>query len=197
MEALDLAFGVASRALPGQASCGDVHVIESLPQGALIAVLDGLGHGSDAAHAAQIARAILAAHAADPVISLILRCHEALRTTRGAAMSVASVDTSHGLMTWVGVGNVHGLLLRRDPTAEESLLLRSGVVGAQLPSLRAEVLRLFPGDALVLVTDGISSDFSSKVARTLPPQEAAKSILAQHGKTTDDALVLVARYLGK
>ena len=53
MEALDLAFGVASRALPGQASCGDVHVIESLPQGALIAVLDGLGHGSDAAHAAQ------------------------------------------------------------------------------------------------------------------------------------------------
>jgi hypothetical protein len=88
-------------------------------------------------------------------------------------------------------------VLRRDPTAEEALLLRSGVGGAQLPSLRAEVLRLFRGDALLLATDGISGGFSSKVARTLPPQEAANSILAQHGKTTDDALVLVARYLGK
>jgi negative regulator of sigma-B (phosphoserine phosphatase) len=197
MEALDLEWGVASRALPGESSCGDLHVFEPLPQGALVGVLDGLGHGSDAAHAAQTARAILIAHAAEPVISLIQRCHEGLRTTRGVAMSIASVDTFHGLMTWVGVGNVRGLLLRRGSAAEESLLLRSGVVGAQVPLLRAEVLCVFPGDALILATDGISSDFSSKLARALPPQEATERILAENGKTTDDALVLVARYRGK
>jgi hypothetical protein len=30
-----------------------------------------------------------------------------------------------------------------------------------------------------------------------PPQQMADRILEQHGKTTDDALVMVARYLGE
>jgi hypothetical protein len=161
--------------------------------------LDGLGHGSDAAAAAETAAAILRAHPEEPVIPLLIRCHEALRTTRGVVMSLASFDASHGLMTWLGVGNVQAVLLRRgsNPTwSEESLLLRGGVVGSQLPpSLRAEVLCVSPGDTLVFATDGISSDFSRELAWSLAPQKAAESILARHGKTTDDALVLVARYL--
>jgi len=96
------------------------------------------------------------------------------------------------------VGNVEGVLLRRGlarEAEEESLLLRAGVVGAQLPALQAAVLPLSIGDTLILATDGISSDFTRKLPRNHPPQKAAESILAQYGKTTDDALVLVARYL--
>jgi serine phosphatase RsbU (regulator of sigma subunit) len=114
-------------------------------------------------------------------------------------MSLASFDASHGLLTWLGVGNVQALLLRRGSKSawsEESLLLRNGVVGARLPtSLRAEVLCVSPGDVLVFATDGVSSDFSRELVWNLPPQKAAESVLARHGKTTDDALVLVARYL--
>jgi hypothetical protein len=165
----------------------------------LVAALDGLGHGGDAAAAAKTAGAILTAHPEEPVISLLLRCHEALRTTRGVVMSMASFDASHGLMTWLGVGNVQAMLLRRGSKpawSEESLLLRGGVVGAQLPpSLRAEVLCVSPGDTLVFATDGISTDFRRELVWSFPPQNAAERILARHGKTTDDALVLVARYL--
>jgi hypothetical protein len=52
-----------------------------------------------------------------------------------------------------------------------------------------------PGDTLVFATDGISTDFRRELVWSLPPQNAAERILARHGKTTDDALVLVARYL--
>ena len=191
--------GVAARALPGQTSSGDLELVKSFPNGVLVAALDGVGHGEEAASAATVARSILEAHAGEPVIALIGRCHEGLRATRGVAMSVASFNVSQGLITWLGVGNVQGVLLRRGlsrSVTEESLLLRAGVVGVQLPSLRVSVLPVSTGDTLVFATDGISSDFDRKLARNHPPRKAAANILARHAKTTDDALVLVARYLG-
>ena len=114
-------------------------------------------------------------------------------------MSIASLNVVHELMTWVGVGNVQGILLRPGLTStpqEESLLLRSGVVGVQLPPLQAAVLPLSAGDTLIFATDGIRDDFARALARNQVPQKAAEMILAQHRKATDDALILVARYLG-
>jgi len=194
-----LEWGVASRALPGQSNSGDLQVVKSFPIGMLVAALDGIGHGDEAASAASAARAILEAHAQEPVMALIERCHEGLRATRGVAVSVASFNVAHGLITWMGVGNVQGVLLRRDQSGsgtEESLLLRAGVVGVQLPSLRVSVLSVSTGDTLVFATDGIETDFDRRLARNDRPRQAAESILSRHGKTTDDALVLVARYLG-
>lgn len=193
-----LECGVASRTLPGQLNSGDLQVVKLFPGGALVAVLDGIGHGQEAAYAATAAGAILEAHAREPVIGLIGRCHEGLRFTRGVAMSIGSLDVSQGTITWLGVGNVQGVLLRRGlpPAAEESLLLRGGVVGVQLPSLKAAVLPISTGDTLIFATDGIHSDFARELARNYSPKRAAENILAKHVKTTDDALVLVARYLG-
>jgi phosphoserine phosphatase RsbX len=192
-------WGVAARALPGQSSSGDLHIVKPFRGGMLIAALDGVGHGDEAASAASIASAILAEHANEPAITLVERCHEGLRATRGVVMSIASFDTSHGLMTWLGVGNVRGILLRHEVTrtpCEESLLLRSGLVGVELPSLRAAILSVSVGDTMILATDGINSDFARQLVRNHLPQKAADGILARHAKPTDDALVLVARYLG-
>ena len=192
-------WGVAARALPGQSSSGDLYIVTPFPSGVLIAAVDGLGHGEEAAFTARIALAILAAHAKDPVVTLVERCHEGLRATRGVVMSIASFDVTHGLMTWLGVGNLKGVLLRYGATsalAEESLLLRSGVVGVELPTLRAATLSVSAGDTLILATDGIKSDFNRRLVHQHMPQKAAEAILARHARPTDDALVLVARYLG-
>jgi negative regulator of sigma-B (phosphoserine phosphatase) len=191
-------WGVASRALPGQPTSGDLNVVKSFSDGLLVAALDGLGHGEEAATAAAVAAATLEMHAGEPVMTLVQRCHEALRATRGVAMSVASFNVSRGLVTWLGVGNVEGVLLRRSFTravAEVPLLLRAGVVGFQLPLLDVEVVPVSAGDTLIFATDGIHSDFARGLARNYPPQKAAEKILARHAKATDDALVLVARYL--
>jgi hypothetical protein len=148
-----------------------------------------------------MASSILRSHDREPLPKLVERCHDALRATRGVVMSLARFDASRGTMAWLGIGNVQGVLLGRGQgrdAAEKSLLLRSGVAGVSpLPLLHLETVRVAPGDILVFATDGIRTDFSRELARTLPPQRAAESILAAHGKITDDALVLVAHYLGK
>jgi negative regulator of sigma-B (phosphoserine phosphatase) len=192
-------WGVAARPLEGEAECGDLHVVQPFPKGVLVAAVDGLGHGPEAAAAARSAVVTLADYAHEPVISLIKRCHQRLIRTRGVVMSLASFNALDNTMTWLGVGNVEGLLLRADVAANpprENVLLRGGVVGYQLPALHASILPVTRGDVLILATDGIRSGFVEDVTLSHPPQRIAEHILARRAGGADDALVLVARYLG-
>lgn len=192
-----LEWGVAGIALPGFSESGDRHIVQSFDGGTLVAVMDGLGHGPEAAAAAAEAYAILQANAGENVISLTQKCHAGLKTTRGATMSLASFNFRNALMTWMGVGNVQGILLRVDRDRndkEETLLLRPGVVGSHLPSLQAAVLPISPGDSLAFATDGVESNFDYLCVRCQPPGRAAENILARYAKGKDDALILVARY---
>jgi hypothetical protein len=161
--------------------------------------VDGLGHGVEAAAAARVAVAELEAHAHEPAITLLQRCHQILRPTRGAAISLASFSTTYGTMTWLGVGNVEGVLVRADKNAapaQESIMLFAGVAGHQIPSLRAVVTPVSPGDLLIFFTDGVRTDFLSEPIPAQTPQRVADHICAKFSKGTDDSLVLVARYLG-
>jgi phosphoserine phosphatase RsbX len=72
-----------------------------------------------------------------------------------------------------------------------------GVVGYQLPRLRPSEIPVAPGDTLILATDGVEHGFADGLDLLQPPQELADGILAGHGRGSDDALVLVARYLGE
>jgi len=194
-------YGVAKFVLPGQEESGDQYVVRCVAGGILIAAIDGIGHGAEAANAAKEAATILTALADsnEPVISLVERCHEKLRITRGVVLSIASVDSVHGLMTWLGVGNVQGVLMRADAKregAQETLLLRGGVVGAQLPLLQATVLPVARGDTVYFATDGVHSDFARSITTLENPQRAAERILGQYRRGNDDALVLAARLTG-
>ena len=197
-------YGIAARTFPGEPVSGDRALIKPFSHGVLAAAVDGLGHGKMAGDAAEIAIATLDRHAAEPLPALIERCHQALRSTRGVAMSLASINADEEMMTWLGVGNVDGLLLRifASLPARETLLMRGGVVGYQLPPLRAYHLAVSAGDLLIFATDGISSDFATglpigdPLLRHQPVQEIADRLLTRFGKLTDDALVLVMRYLG-
>lgn len=190
---------MAKSILPGQGESGDRHLVCCAGDGILIAAIDGIGHGEEAANAAEAAISILKASPDEPVISLLERCHEGLRSTRGVVLSLASIDPKHGMMTWVGVGNVQGVLMRagaKKGRVEEVLLLRGGVVGSQLPALQAAVLPIAKGDTLVFVTDGIRSEFVEGLSTLESPQRAADKILKQHSRGNDDALVLVLRLTG-
>jgi serine/threonine protein phosphatase PrpC len=76
-------------------------------------------------------------------------------------------------------------------------MLVGGVPGHQLPTLRANELPVEPGDMLVLATDGIRGGYLDLIDAGDPPQQLADHLLADYGKGTDDALVLVARYTGE
>ena len=192
-------YGVATFALPGQSQSGDRHLVRCNRNGLLVAAIDGIGHGADAADAAKAAASILKACADEPIISLVEQCHEKLRSTRGVVLSLASVDPAHGMMTWLGVGNVQGVLARADGkngNPKETLLLRAGVVGSRLPPLQATVLPVAKGDTLFFATDGINGDFAENLSVLGNPQRAADRILERYRLGNDDALVLVARFVG-
>jgi negative regulator of sigma-B (phosphoserine phosphatase) len=192
-------WGVANRPMDGQAVSGDLYVVEPLERGVLVAVVDGVGHGEEAGAAAQKAADILKRHAGESVISLVRRCHAALAETRGAVMTLVSLDAPDDTMTWMGVGNVDGRLLRVERSAGylcEGILLRNGLVGYQLPALQASVISILPGDLLILATDGIHADFDQGIILQESVEQIAKKILGRNFKGNDDALVLVVRYLG-
>jgi len=192
-------YGVAKFALPGQGRSGDHHLLRCTRNGVLIAAIDGIGHGEEAANAAKAAASILNARVSEPIISLVEQCHEELRPTRGVVLSLASIDPEHGMMTWLGVGNVQGVLLRADGkngNPKETLLLRAGVVGSRLPPLQATVLPVARGDTLFFVTDGVSGDFVENLSVLGDSQRAADRILERYRIGNDDALVLVARLAG-
>jgi phosphoserine phosphatase RsbX len=196
---LTLDLGVASYCPPGRTDCGDCHVVRPIRAGALLGVLDGLGQGPEAFEAARLAAGILEDHAEEPIASLVARCHERLRSTRGVVMSLAVFSHESASLTWAGVGNVEGLLVRADPSHGrrcEVLVGKAGVVGVHVPPLDPKVLSVADGDTMIFTTDGIRGDFLDLVSRSVPTQSIANRILRSHLRGTDDALVLVARYLG-
>jgi len=193
-------WSVAEEVLPGQKQSGDRYVVKSLPEGELLAVVDGIGHGEDAALSAKLAVSALNGSDALSPIALLRRCQQRLQGTRGAVLSLAWFSSSDGTMTWLGVGNVAGVLLRREAygvARQESLLLRAGTVGAQLPYVSASVLPVSYGDTLIFATDGIRSGFADTLNVNASTQEIARHIIENHWRKIDDGLVLVARYVHK
>ena len=194
-----LEYGLAKHAHVGEGESGDLHMVCCNHNGILIAVIDGIGHGEEAAEVARTAAALLQGSVDEPVISLVEQCHEKLRGSRGVVLSMAFVSPGQKMMTWLGVGNVQGVLVRANATrgnAQEPLLLRAGVVGAKLPALQASVLPVSRGDTIFFATDGIQGDFSTSLSARENPQRAADRILSHFRSGNDDALILVARLTG-
>ncbi|TAN21971.1 MAG: stage II sporulation protein E (SpoIIE) [Acidobacteria bacterium] len=191
-------WGIAEHPLAGETRSGDAALVVEQEQGCLLAVADGLGHGAEAAEAAEAGMKALRHAAQHSVLQLLRDCHEALRGTRGAVMSLAWIDYREAQLTWAGVGNVNGMLLRARETGEgahEYLLCRGGTLGLQLPPPYAAITTVAPGDTLVLFTDGLDqaavSGFNDLIS---PPDRAAATLLRTCERGKDDALVLVARY---
>jgi serine phosphatase RsbU (regulator of sigma subunit) len=193
-------YGVARFTLPGQEDCGDDHIVANRGNGVLIGVVDGVGHGREAAAAAKLATSTLAKCARTSLDSVVYTCHEQLRKTRGVALSLASIDVATSLMTWLGIGNVQGVLVRAasaERAYQQVLLLRAGIVGIQLPVLQHALLPVSRGDTLVFATDGVRGDFAQDLSPFEAPQKAADRILQQYRSGNDDALVFVARFSGR
>jgi hypothetical protein len=190
-----LDWGVANRPRPGEAASGDMHIVKPFEGGVLLAAADGLGHGAEAVVAAQTAAAVLEEDPGAELETLVRRCHVALLRTRGAVITLASLRWSDSRLTWLGVGNVEAVLLRANPPARMRVVLRNGIVGYRLPELRVTALPMAPDDLLVFATDGLKNGFSEGLPHNASLQQIADGILERHFKGTDDALVLVLRYV--
>lgn len=194
-----MSWAAAEQPMPGEGCSGDISIVETVEDGALIAVADGLGHGNEAAKAAAVAKLTLRRYAGEPLEAVMKHCHDALRGTRGVALTLAQLNVAMNTLTWLGVGNVEGRLWAADSGASmlrQAPPLRGGVVGHALPNLRSSTIPIGRGDVIILNTDGVNNRFHQEILLTGTAQQLADNILKDHWMRRDDALVLVARYLG-
>ncbi|HWK27685.1 MAG TPA: SpoIIE family protein phosphatase [Solirubrobacter sp.] len=187
--------GLAEAAHAGETCSGDLAVLVPTAAGALAAVIDGLGHGPEAAEAAATCAAVVTRHAEAAPQDLLQACHDALLKTRGAVMTAVWFDLERERISWAGVGNVLARLVHAGPQAREDVaLVFGGVLGYRMPRVRPATMGLERGDLLVMTTDGVEDAISPALAGGGSAQTLADRILTAHGRGSDDALALVVRY---
>jgi len=183
---------VASRPHPESSRCGDSALVQLTGYGALLAVFDGLGHGDDAAEAAELALHTVRELAEHDVEAILQACHRALHRSRGGVIGLAAVNERADELHWVGVGNIEGLV--RGTQGERCRPTSSpGIVGSGQFRLHRQVVRFAPGDLLMMATDGIGRSAFDDIAIADTAEETAQAILFRHARPNDDALVLIAR----
>lgn len=193
-----LQWAAAFRPLSGERVSGDHHLVAPFDGGILLAVVDALGHGSEAESAARLAVATLSSRRDSPVPEILRECHQNLAKSRGVAAAVASIRFSKALLDWVSIGNVEGVLVRADSKSKrQSIIQHGGIVGYRMPRLASiESLPLNAGDRVCLATDGIKSGFAESIGPKDPIEESAARVLEEFEDVRDDALVLIVQYVG-
>lgn len=193
-------WAVAQRPFPGMDVSGDHCLVHPFGDGILLAVMDGLGHGPGADAASRLAcDCLLHSQPARGLAQLIRDCHEALRGSRGVAMTLAIYQPGPGTLQWSSIGNVEAVLWHlpeEDDGRRLCVTPRGGVIGYQLPTPHVATLEVAAGDICCMATDGIASAFVERTPPRLEPRNLADYILERYGRGTDDALVLAVRFAG-
>ncbi|MGC4030501.1 MAG: ATP-binding protein/SpoIIE family protein phosphatase [Tepidisphaeraceae bacterium] len=142
----------------GETACGDaVDVLNTSTGGLRILVVDGLGHGVQAADAARRAVHIFRANPGAEIGKLFELLHGGLRATRGAAVGVAESNVGAGEIIYTGVGNIGGRVVSQGTS--RGLVNQNGTVGAEMRRVQSFTYA-FPPDAwLVLHSDGLASQW--------------------------------------
>jgi negative regulator of sigma-B (phosphoserine phosphatase) len=186
-------WGGVCRAKQGQQVSGDVYLVQEYAEGYVLAsVIDGLGGGVEAERAARLAAQTLQRSPDAPLQELIRRSHGALHSTRGAVIGLLRLELAASQASYVGVGNIGVQVYSRQPIKPIS---KNGILGFRLPSLLELRYSYDPGDIFVLYSDGISNQFTqdAKINLKQGPQGMAEQVLAQYGKLSDDATVVVIK----
>ncbi len=187
-------LGAVCVPLRGEEESGDGWAIENVAGRTVALLVDGLGHGPQAAIAARAAMAVFRDNSAVAPEIMMCTMHDALHSTRGAAVSMMVADPVRRTVRFCGVGNVEGRVVT--PDGGRHLLPQSGIVGHTMPKMQAVELP-WPIDArLVLHSDGLSSrwnpaDYPGLLARH--PAVLAGVLFRDFARARDDATVLVIR----
>ncbi len=185
-------IAAASRPAAGMTANGDGWMARDDDGRLLVALADGLGHGEEAARAAQKAIAYIEQHHRQSLTEIMQGCHEEVRDTRGIVLGLARFDPRAGTLTYAGTGNTGIQLAGPNPARPISL---SGIVGYTLRRVREETFPCAPGDLIVMYTDGISERFDLEALLRRRPdlRELAETLLGEYGRENDDATVIGIR----
>jgi anti-sigma regulatory factor (Ser/Thr protein kinase) len=188
--------GAISLPAPGERVCGDGWGFALERDKAAIMVVDGLGHGPDAAEAAAAALEVFAEEPfADPR-QMLQQTHARLRATRGAAVMMLSADAdpADASVRSTGAGNVLGRMV--SGVSDRTLLTQHGTAGVTIRTPEEARVPWPPHALLVVCSDGIETRWDAAILAPLlgrDPTLAAAVLARDHCRGRDDATVAVLR----
>ena len=155
MPGVTMDIGAVSRPKRGEEVCGDRWSVIVRQGRWQFLVADGLGHGPQASEASMQAARIFDNARNRELPDLLNAIHAGLRSTRGAAVSIADIEAGRQLIRYVGVGNVAGEVV--SSSGMRSMVSLNGTAGVEVRKI-SEFTYPWPEDAvLVLHSDGLSS----------------------------------------
>ncbi|MFJ9040773.1 ATP-binding protein [Streptomyces sp. NPDC102406] len=184
-------LGLVCLPLRGEEACGDSAAVADAPGGRTAVVVDGLGHGVEAAEASAAAVRVFHEGPERPLPELLGAMDRALRGGRGAAVGLLRLRP--GTAEHCGIGNVRLLLVGHDGVGPRAAG-QPGVVGWNMPRPLPRSLSMPETSAAVLHSDGIAArwpDTATPFLLGLPPRLLAAALGHGHRSVRDDATALV------
>lgn len=179
---------------PGERLCGDAWAQHQSSERTLILLVDGLGHGAQAADAADEAVAIFRKRTEHHPGEILSRIHEGLKKTRGAVAAVAEIRPYEKSVTYAAVGNTAASIVNNE--GSKSLVAHSGTLGVATPRIQEFKVGWLPGSALIMHSDGVQtrwdlSTYAGLLARH--PAVIGAALLRDFRRQRDDASVVVVK----
>lgn len=191
---LPLRVGGVGVALPDEERNGDAWGYVAVNDSLAICIVDGLGHGDQAAEAAAEAMTAFREGYRDGPAGVLDYANNALRGTRGAAMAVAQIDPADSCLRYAAVGNISTIIIH-EAGNRHALISQHGIVGSEKHRVREVRYPWAAGDVTVLHSDGVSThwrleDYPGLIGRE--PSIIASVLLRDYRRIRDDATVAVA-----
>jgi len=183
-------------AAPGETECGDAWAVRYREDRLAAVVIDGLGHGPLAAAAAEEALAVFSGDWFTTPADFLAAAHNALRTTRGAAVAIAHINFALRQLHYAGVGNIASRIVSPGTAKQQAPISHAGIVGGEVRKLQQFDYKWQENDLLVMHSDGLSERWKLSDYPGLATSDVAVigGILYRDAKRGgDDATVLVIR----
>ena len=187
-------YGLTAKALQGD-ECGDAGIMLEHKGILLCALIDGVGHGPNAAIAAVTAKDYIDANSEAPLTEILQGLHEVLKSTQGAVACLCRIELKSGQLTMAGIGNITCRIFRG--LDSERLLSRDGILGYMVSTPREHTRKLDNADLLLMHSDGVREHFELFEYPDLLKGNAASvaaRVVDTLGKNNDDASCLAVRF---
>ena len=191
--------GAYIRPCMGESLSGDAVVAVESGGVILFAIIDALGHGSEAAGIARRVAAFLETFPGSDLAAMAREVDGLLRgggSASGVAIGLSLIKPG-GELSYLGIGNTAGRIVSPDQE-QRHLVSKDGTAGQAMPTPVEQRALLQRGELLVLTTDGIKSRLESNPGQGLifagSAYHIAVGVVRGFGKDYDDAACLVYRH---
>ncbi|MCK5166587.1 MAG: SpoIIE family protein phosphatase [Rhodospirillaceae bacterium] len=181
------------RALGGDSFCGDSGHHWVTDNTTILCLVDGVGHGEGAQHAANKSLMHVADNLDKPMEEIIRGCDSFIRDTRGVAMGVAAIRHHTKIIEFAGVGNIHGIF---SGDRASRLFANPGIVGTGFKKVNICTTNFTDNAMVALFTDGVTNDVYKIMEQLSDKQDldfVASTVERECGKDEDDVGMLLYR----